>query len=63
MTARLRYTDPYHYKWLPTSLEFEHNPLESIVVYELLYVLALVLVSLCSFTLGLLIGGIWILAL
>ena len=63
MSARLRYTDLYHYKWLPTALEFEHSPLESILLYELLYTLALVLICSCSFILGLLIGTVWAVAL
>ena len=63
MSARLRYTSPLVYKWLPTSLEFEQHPLESILLYELLYLLALALVSLCSFTLGLLVGTVWAVAL
>jgi len=47
------------YKWFPTSLEWQAQPIHTVLWYETLYIIALVATAWMAFTLGLAIGSIW----
>ena len=63
MGFKMRPLPPYQYVWLPTAPEFAQHPLESIMLYELLYILTLAMLSPVCFMLGFAIGRIWLLVI